>query len=396
MRRLASRSMLRHARFWSAFSSSLLVVSFTSACRTESQPREIRLGLLALMEGLAQSMSGRPSIDGAELAVKMANDKGGVLVGGVRHRVVLVVERYQDRPDSATSVARALINQERIDVLLGPQLSRHAIPVSLVAENGHVPMISPMSSNPEMTRDKKYVFRLAFLDDEQARVLARFAREDLAVETAAVFYDVSMANGRSLARAFEEEFARDGGRIVASEIYARDEPLDYTAQLARIARASPEVLYLAGDTDRVVTQIVQAREQGIDATLLGADTWDVKYIETLPQSEGAFYTHQWHHELDDGRSRRFVELYRQTYGDLPKATAAVTYDAVRLCLEAIEEAGSTSSESIREALARPRIFHGVTGDIRFEGSPDPIRKVIISRIHDGRSEFYRAAEPRGF
>jgi branched-chain amino acid transport system substrate-binding protein len=364
-------------------------------CRTDAPPAEIRFGLLALMEGLAQSTSGRPSIDGAELAVKTANDAGGILVGGVRRRVALVVKSYDDRPDSATSVARALINQERIDVLLGPQLSRHAIPVSLVAENGRVPMMSPMSSNPETTRGKKYVFRLAFLDDEQAKALARFARQELAARTAAALYDVSTANGRSLATAFEEEFAKDGGRVVANEVYARDEPLDYSAQLERIAVARPQVLYLAGDTDRVVTQIVQARKQGIEATLLGADTWDIKFLETLPESDGAFYTHQWHHELDDESSRRFVELYRQTYGETPKATAAVTYDAVQLCLEAIEEAGSTAPDRIREALARPRSFHGVTGDIRFDGSPDPIRKVIISRIHDGRSEFYRAIEPRG-
>jgi branched-chain amino acid transport system substrate-binding protein len=372
----------------------LAAILVANGCRTEDQPDEIRLGLLALMEGLAQSMSGRPSIDGAELAVKMANADGGVLMGGVRHRVALIVKSYEDRPDSATSVARALINQERIDLLLGPQLSRHAIPVSLVAENGHVPMMSPMSSNSETTRGKKYVFRLAFSDDEQATVLARFAREELGASTAAVFYDVSTANGRSLAEAFQKEFA-NGGSIVATEVYARDEPLDYTAQLGRIAKARPQVLYLAGDTDRVVSQIVQARRLGIDATLLGADTWDIKYIETLPESEGAFYTHQWHHELDDEASRGFVDLYRQTYGETPKATAAVTYDAVRLCLEAIQEAGSTSAERIREALARPRVFHGVTGDIRFDGSPDPIRKVIISRIHDQRSEFYRALQPRG-
>jgi branched-chain amino acid transport system substrate-binding protein len=348
------------------------------------------------MEGLAQSGSGRPSIDGAALAVKEANDAGGVMVGGVRHHVVLVVKSYEDRPDSATSVARALINQERIDVLLGPQLSRHAIPVSLVAENGHVPMMSPMSSNPETTRDKKYVFRLAFRDDEQATVLARFARQGLGAKSAAVFYDVSTANGRSLAKAFQEEFEADGGKIVANEVYARDEPLDYVAQLERISRAVPDVLYLAGDTDRVVTQIVQARQQGIHATLLGADTWDIKYLESLPESEGAFYTHQWHHDIDDDSARRFVELYRETYGETPKATAALTYDAVRVCLEAIEEAGSTSAQRIRDALARPRTFHGVAGDIRFDGSPDPIRKVIISRIHDGRSEFHSAVGPRGF
>ena len=98
-------------------------------------------------------------MNASELAAKIVNDRGGIVVDRYPHRVEIVVKDYEDRADSATSVARALINQERIDALLGPQFSRHAIPVSIVAENAHMPMLSPMSSNPATTEGKTFVFR---------------------------------------------------------------------------------------------------------------------------------------------------------------------------------------------------------------------------------------------
>ncbi|MGH9321566.1 MAG: ABC transporter substrate-binding protein, partial [Vicinamibacteria bacterium] len=120
-----------------------------AACGNEPSPKaEIRLGLLALLSGMPLESSGRPSIEGAELAVREANEEGGIVIGGAPHEVKLVVKEYEDRPDSATSVARALINQSQIHVLIGPQFSRHAIPVARVAEDARIPMLTPMSSSP--------------------------------------------------------------------------------------------------------------------------------------------------------------------------------------------------------------------------------------------------------
>jgi branched-chain amino acid transport system substrate-binding protein len=372
----------------------LLTLSFAalSCAQKPAEPPEIRIGLLALLSGVPEETSGRPSVEGAELAVAQANENGGIRIGGVAHTVRLIVKAYEDRPDSATSVARALVNQSRIDVLIGPQISRHAIPVATVAEDAEIPMVSPMSSSPATTAGRRFVFRLAALDGVLGRAMGEFAAGDLGVRRAAVLYDVSTDYSRILAEAFREAFVGLGGKVVAFESFTRDEPLDYGERLSRIASMKPDVLYLPNDGERVEAQIGQVQELSIQGTLLGGDTWDLERFRSLLRDRSAYVTHQWHPDLGTPEAGRFRELFEKTYGKTPKITAAMTYDAIGLVLSVIEKQGSRDSAAIREGLSETRDFTGATGTIRFSGSPNPERSVVIARISEGKSELYRVVD----
>ncbi len=374
---------------------SAVTVALLANCAKERTRPEIRIGLLATLAGMPGETSGRPSIEGAELAVREANEAGGIELGGVAHTVNLIVKEYEDRPDSATSVARALVNQSRIDVLVGPQFSRHAIPVSIVAEDSEIPMVSPMSSRPATTAGRRFVFRLAALDEVHGRVMGEFAAGELGARRAAVLYDISTDYSRSLAEAFRKAFERAGGNVVAFESFARDEPLDYRERLGTIAAANPDVLFLPNDSERSQAQIVQARKAGLRATLLGGDTWDLEIFRGLPESDGSYVAHQWHPDLDTPAARRFRELFERTHGKPPKVTAAMTYDAVTLVLSVIQKRGSLDSMEIRDGLAAARDFTGATGTIHFANGPDPERSVVIARISSGRSHLYRVIDPEG-
>jgi len=380
-----------HRRATLIFALALLI----AACDQDPPAPEIRIGLLAVLSGVPEVTSGRPSIEGAELAVREANEAGGILIGGVPHPVKLIVQEYDDRPDSATSMARALVNQSRIDVLVGPQFSRHAIPVAIVADDAEIPMVSPMSSSPATTQGRRFVFRLASLDGVQGRAMGEFAARDLGARRAAVLYDISTDYSRTLAESFRGAFENGAGKIVTFEPFARDEPLDYRARLERIAAADADVLYLPNDSERVQAQIVQARELGVKATLLGGDTWDLERFVALAEADGAYVAHQWHPDLDTPEARRFRDLFAKTYGKTPKITAALTYDAVVLVLRAIERQGSLDSSAIRDGLAATSDFIGATGSVSYRNGPDPERSVAISRISGGRSSLHRLVDPAG-
>jgi branched-chain amino acid transport system substrate-binding protein len=369
------------------------VATLSFGCTRETPAPEIRIGLLALLTGVPGDTSGRPSIEGAELAVREANERGGIPIEGVRHRVKLVVEAYEDRPDSATSVARSLVNQSRVDVLVGPQFSRHAIPVGLVADEAEIPMVSPMSSSPATTEGRRFVFRLASPDEAQGRAIAEFAATELHARRAGVLFDVSTDYSRSLAEAFRHAFEEAEGKVVAFETFARDEPMAYGNQLERIRESKPDVLYLPNDGERSRVQIVQARAQGISATLLGGDTWDLELFRSLPECEGAFIAHQWHPDFDTPEALRFRAVFEKTYGKAPKITAAMTYDAVTLVLSVIERVSSLEAREIRDGIAATREFTGVTGTVRFSGGSEPERAVAIARISEGESRLHRLIEP---
>ena len=82
----------------------------------------------------------------------------------------------EGHPEKVVLAARKLINQENVVAIVGPQFSRDAIPVAEVAEATEIPMISPMSTNPDTTANKKYAFRVGFLDPFQGLVMGTLCR----------------------------------------------------------------------------------------------------------------------------------------------------------------------------------------------------------------------------
>jgi branched-chain amino acid transport system substrate-binding protein len=365
-----------------------LALVAVASCR-QAQVPEIRIGVLGTFTGPYADISGTPTAQGAALAVKVFDT---LRINGVLCRVTLVSRDFDDRADAAASAARALINQERVIALIGPQFSRHAIPVAVVAEDSRIPMITPMSSNPAVTAGRRFVFRLAFLDDVQGPVLARFAREDLHARSAAVLYDISTAYSRDLADRFRETFTKNGGTVSAFETYTADRAEDFGPQLQRIARAAPEVLFLPNFPDAIARQVPQLQNARIRATLLGGDSWDPQSLPTLAASQRAFVTNQWRSDLPLPAARDFVARYRAEYHAEPRAAAAMTYDAMQILLAAIARAG-TDPDRLRDAIAATHEHAGAAGVVSFDGHADPRRAVAVSRIQPGTIETVRLVEP---
>ena len=329
----------------------------------------------------------------AQLFARQVNEAGGLSVGGTRYRVELVFKDFEDRPDAAATAARTLINQDEVDVLIGPQFSRHAVPAAVLAENARVPMLSPMSSSPLTTEGKRYVFRLAYLDQIQAASMARFAYGELGARRAAMLFNVSAKYSRHLSDQFRDTFESLGGEIVIAETYTTDESTHFEPALTRIAAKRPDVLWLPNWTPAIQLQLKQAGMQDLDVQLLGSDTWDLRTIGEMDEAQGSYVTHQWHVDLSSPETEAFVARYEQTYEEAPGTTAAMTYDAFSLLARALEGQDTVSTESIRDGLATAGTFSGVTGTIRFDGGGDPLRPAVICRIQDGRAVVHRVVSP---
>ena len=354
---------------------------FVSAACTGGPPPELRIGLLATFSGPFAEVSGVPTRQGARLAVRESGDT--VTIGGRRYRITLVERGFDDRADAAASAARALISQERVVAIIGPQFSRNAIPAAVMAEEARLPMISPMSSNPATTAGKRFVFRLAFLDDVQGPVLARYARDTLRARTAAVLYDVSAAYSRDLATVFRRAFEADGGRVVAFETFTADQVAEVRPQLARIAAAHADVLFLPGFPDALNQHIPMLQQLGVRSHLLGGDSWDPRSLPALLPGQRAFVTAQWRPDLPTAEARRFREAYQAAFGTEARAAAAMTYDATRILLAALRRAGTVEPDALRDAIAATSGYVGASGSVSFNGRADPGRQVAISELHDG-------------
>jgi branched-chain amino acid transport system substrate-binding protein len=377
------------------FCALLVFVSLAlAACGSQAPaaPAEIRIGLITTLTGELAESTGKETVDAVKLAIQPLNDAGGLVVGGRKLKVTLVIEDDQDKAELATSTAQKLVNQDQVVALIGSSISRNAIPTADVAERARVPMISPNSTNPATTAGKQYAFRVAFIDPFQGQVLARFALSDLGARKAAVLYDVASAYNKGIAEVFKQVFTEGGGEVVAFETYTTGEK-DFSAQLARIKESGATVLFLPNYDNDIPAQAQQARQANIHATLLGADTWSAIKPGDRTHLEGSFFSSGWNPNVSGEQSQAFVKAFRQVYGREPNDISALAYDAAGLLFQAIQSQGKIDPESIRTGLANTRGYTGVTGMITYQGGGDPVKSAVINQIKDGKFVLYKQINP---
>lgn len=381
---------------------SLLVVAsiLLSACGGAAGGNTIKVGGVGELTGDIPAV-GASFKNAAEMAVAEVNDAGGLDVCGTKYTIELVIEDNAGKADQSASAAQKLITQDNVVAIIGPNASRYAIPASEIAESSKVVLISPWSTNPKTTLDaktnapKSYVFRAAFIDPFQGRVVAKFALDNLKATKAAVLYDVASDYNKGIAEFFKQTFEENGGTVVAFETYTTGDK-DFTAQLTKIKDAGPEVIFLPNYYSEVPLQIQQAHRLGITVPFLGSDSWGSAELVGLCGADCEGYYFSTHYAADNATpvAKKFIDAYNTKYGNVPDDVAALTYDSFGLLWQAIQSACSTDRQAIRDAMAKIPSFEGVTGNMQFqEGSGDPIKSAVILQVKEGKFVFFANANP---
>jgi len=371
---------------------------------TLTPPDTLRIGILAPLQGTWAATDGLPTTQAAQLMVDAVNRDGGVEVYGVKRPVELILADEGDRPDQALSAARKLMFQDQVIAIVGLPLSYTAIPVANFAETIPFPVISTTSTHPDTTAGKNYVFRAGFIDDVQGQVLAQFAQETLKAKRIAVLYDIANVYSQGLADTFmaairdhtpinDAELLNSlGDKIVAEETYTTDQQTDFRPALRRIQELEPDLLFLPNYQEEIQRQTTQARELGLTATFLGADAWDSP-VHDLLALEGSYYATHWYADPNNPQISRFIEAYQSAYHTAPNIAAALTHDALGLILEAIRREGRTDAKAIQSGLQSIRDFPGLSGTLRFRGTGDPVKSIVIVQIQDGKPMMAQTITP---
>ena len=335
--------------------------------------------------------------NGAKIAVDEVNERGGLLGRSVE----LVTQIDIQEAEVAVQAAEAMIRTDEVVAVIGPNRSSHAVEVGAVAQRHGVPMITTAATNPAVTAAGDFVFMAAFTDQFQGRVVAQFAKETLGVSTAAVLTQRGEVYTEGIAEFFTAHFSGLGGAIVAEEFYEGG-ATDFAAQLTRIAAAAPEAIFLAGLTTEVALVTRQARDLPLqdaagDPTLfLGADSWD---NPTLLENEaaavdGSFFSSHFSPDTNEPSARAFIDTYQARYGMVPTGGDAVSYDAVRLFLEAAERADSLDPDAVRQQLLATEQYAGATRIARYDENRHPTKSAVIMTIENGAKRFYQQVDPK--
>jgi branched-chain amino acid transport system substrate-binding protein len=357
---------------------------------------EIPVGVIAPLTGDIPDV-GQSTVEAADMARDEINAKCGLEINGENYEVVTIVEDNEAKAESSVAVATRLIVEEDVVAIIGPQASKQAVPTGQVANDRETPMISPWSTNPNTTLNRPWVFRVAFLDPFQGRVMANFVSEKFGAKTVAVLYDVASDYPKGLAENFRDAAKELGMDVVAFESFTTGDT-DFSSQLTNIIAAKPDVLFTPQYYNEVPLIVQQARELGYEGYIAGSDSWGAGDLLGLcgDACNGLFYSTHYAPDIATDVAQKFISGYEELYGDKPDDVAALTYDAFQLLYTAIENAQSLDRAAIRDALASIDLYEGVTGVMSFDEQGDPIKCAVIIQFVDGEKKYYDSACPAGF
>jgi branched-chain amino acid transport system substrate-binding protein len=349
-----------------------------------------------LLLGVATSLTGGQATfgvstrNGIQMAIKQANDAGGVKGKKLEVRVY----DNQGKPEEAAQAVTRLINQDKVTIILGDVASSNSLAMAEKAQAAGVPMITPSSTNPAVTEKGDFIFRVCFIDPFQGFVMAKFARENLKLSKVAVLQDNKSAYSIGLTDVFTRKFTEMGGKVTGVESYSQGDT-DYRAQLTSIKRTQPEAIYVPGYYSEVGVIARQARELGLKVPLLGGDGWDSEKLYELGGSaiQGSYFSNHYSPDNPDPRIQKFVSDYKAANGGVPDALAALAYDAANVAVDALKRAPDTSGKAIRDALAETKGFPGIAGAITLDEKRNAVKPAVVLKVGDGKSEYVTTVNP---
>jgi len=363
--------------------------SQAAADATVSSGNDIKVGEYGSMTG-SEATFGISSHHGIEMAFEEQNKKGGIK----GKKLTLISLDNEGKSEQAAAVVTRLIKQDKVVAVLGEVASSRSLAAAPIAQEAHIPLITPSSTNPKVTEVGNYIFRVCFIDPFQGTVMAKFASENLKVKKVAILRDVKSDYSVGLADYFSETFKKMGGEIVADQSYQSGE-IDFKGQLTAIRAKKPEAIFIPGYYTEVGLIARQARQLGIKAPMLGGDGWDSSKLYEIGKDaiNGSYFSSHYTTESTDPVVQDFIKRYKERYNEVPDALAALAYDAARVLISAMDRASDLSSNGIRDAIASTKDFAGVTGKITLNDHRDAVKSAVVVRVDGNTNRFVTTINP---
>jgi len=339
----------------------IVIFSGLSACQKKDST-VIKIGIAGPMTG-DQSRFGMDFKNGVSLAVDDWNSKGGVL----GKKIELIIGDDQHDPKQAVSVANKIVNDGAIGII-GHFNSSCSIPASDIYNRAGIPMISPGSTNPQLTeKGYKGVFRVCGRDDQQGKVGADFVLGQLKLKKVAVLHDKT-TYGQGLADEFKKALGDKVQIVFYGGIVQGDK--DFKSVLTSLRAKGPELIFFGGIYPEMGLLVRQAKELGLKAPFMSGDgSYAEEFVKIAgaEAAEGTYLTFTPDpNNVPDAKD--FLSRYNAKFGkEGPYSIYA--YDAANIMLSAIKEANTADVKAVVEKLHASE-FSGAMGKIRFNDKGD--------------------------
>lgn len=361
--------------------------------------------------GAAVSLTGKYSANGVntrngyDFAIKRINDMGGVNVGGKPYKLKVVYYDDESTPARAAQLVERLINQDRIDYMLGPYSSGLTKAVAPVTEKYHVPMVEAEAASRSLfTQGYRYLFAAVSTSDQYVtsavRLAAEMARKEgkkpadvriaIAVENDPFSLDV---------RQGVIDSAREYGMQTVIDDKLPSDLNDMSATLTKVKALKPDLLVISGHEEGASTATREMGQMNVNVPMVVMTQCEsARIVEQFGKTaDGILCPTQWAESLSyKGKYfgsaadyDRAVKHAYPTYKEVPYQVAQASA-AILVWKEAFERADSFDKEKLRDALAATdmQTFYG---PIKFDSVGKNVSKpMVLRQIQDGQ---YKVVAP---
>jgi len=354
--------------------------------------KEVKIGVvLPLTGGIAAF--GETSKRGLDLA----NEQNAKLSNGDTVKLVYVDDR-SDKVEAATAVQK-LLDKDKVSVILGEVASSNSMAMAPIAEKAKTPMITHASTNPRVTKDKKYVTRACFIDPFQGAVMAKYALDNN-LKKAVVVTDAKQDYSVGLSKAFKKAYKAGGGEVVKTVLINSGDK-DFNAQVATIKAANPDIIAFTGYYNEAALLAKQARDMGVKTPFIGAD--GVGFPELVQiggkAAEGFMYTDHFNEAAASSpEAKAYVDAYHKKYDKTADSMGALAADAYGMILSAMNKCikdgkASDDKECINTNLRATKDYKGVTGVITINKDGNAVKSAVVNAVKDGKFSYKTTVNP---
>lgn len=321
----------------------------------------------------------------AELMAEIYNEAGGVNGGKI------VIEVYDDKndPKETVNIANKLIADESVLGVCGPFSSTCAMAAAPIFEKAQIPMISPTSSHPDLTKNNDFIFRATRTQDIETGEYVRFASDILKSKTVGIIY-AQNDWGMTINDVFTKGFEEKGGVVAVSEPYIVGQTKDFSPLISKVKAAGVDTFFLVAMYDDAAKIIKQAHSLELDAKYVApSSVLKDEFIDLLGEdAEGLFLMSGFIPGSDDPVYRAADEAYMKKYGTPIDQFGMGSYDVIMMFAEAIKDVGADRA-GIRDWLLGMVDFRGCSGLYTMTPEGDPLKPCFPMIVKDGQFIEYK-------
>ena len=350
----------------------------------DSGEKVVKIGVFEPSSGDSAS-GGKKEILGMQYANALTPE---ITIGGETYKVELVYGDNGSSTDKAPSAASSLVSAG-VSVVLGSYGSGVSMAGGPKFEEAGIPAIGVTCTNPNVTAGNSYYFRICFLDNFQADVLANFAMDKFDAKVAYCLGESGNEYDQGLIAFFKQVFEAAGGTVITDSFPNGNS--DFNSYLNKAKSEGADVIFTPVSIAYAVQILKQAESLGIEAPFLGSDTLDDNMVldavkgSNLQLYVSTFYQEGGAPDFDAG-IKEYINTNSEALAanggnDTISAVTAMGYDAYYVALEAMKKADSVNKSDLMNIL--PSVtYEGVSGAIAFDDIGDAVRDTAFIKTAD--------------